>query len=119
MSRKIAVGILLIVLVALSGCGGSKPASHVASAKEGLTVKETSLVEKARKDLAQRLGISEEKISLKSIESVEWPDTSLGCPEEGKMYAQVVLPGYKIVLEANGKSYEYHAGGNDLVFCQK
>jgi len=82
-------------------------------------VQESSLMEKAKQDLAKRLNIPADQISVRSMESVEWPDTSLGCPEEGKMYAQVVLPGYKILLEAKGKVYEYHAGGKDVVFCKK
>ena len=61
-------------------------------------------------DLAGQLGIAAEAITVRSVEAVEWSDASLGCPEPGMMYAQVITPGYRIVLEANGQSYEYHAG---------
>ena len=30
-------------------------------------------------------------------EAVEWPDGSLGCPELGVMYIQVITPGYQVV----------------------
>jgi hypothetical protein len=34
------------------------------------------------------------------------------------MYSQIVTPGYRIVLTANGQTYEYHSGrGNALVSC--
>ena len=66
------------------------------------------VVELAKEDLARRLGISVSEISLISVEAVDWPDTSLGCPQPGMMYAQVITPGYLIVLEAKGQAYEYH-----------
>jgi len=61
-------------------------------------------------DLAGQPGIAAEAITVCSVEAVEWSDVSLGCPEPGMLYAQVITPGYRIVLEANGQSYEYHAG---------
>jgi hypothetical protein len=67
-------------------------------------------------DLAERLGISPEAITVQSIEPTEFPDASLGVPEPGKSYAQVVTPGYIIRLEANGERYEYHAAGERVVF---
>jgi hypothetical protein len=117
--KKIIAGVLLIAMLVMAGCSTQTPASRIVSAKEGYTVQEKSLIEKAKQDLSKRLSIPEDQISLKSIESVEWSDTSLGCPEKGKMYAQVVVPGYKIILEAQGKTYEYHAGGSSVIFCEK
>lgn len=54
--------------------------------------------------LAEEEGLEAEKVV--SIEAVEWPDASLGCPEEGKMYAQVVTPGHRVVLEAAGETFD-------------
>ncbi len=70
-------------------------------------------------DLTGRLGISSDKIVLKSVEEVTWPDTSLGCPEEGMMYAQVLTPGFRIEIEALGKRYVYHSGGGRTILCRK
>ena len=63
----------------------------------------------ARRDLAGRLNLSEEQISLQRAESVDWSDSSLGCPKPGIMYAQVITPGFRLILAASGASYEYHA----------
>ncbi len=70
-------------------------------------------------DLTDHLGIPSDKITLKSIEEVTWPDTSLGCPEEGMMYAQVLTPGFRIEIEALGKRYVYHSGGGRTILCRK
>jgi hypothetical protein len=69
-------------------------------------------------DLATELGIAPAAITVQVIEPVEWPDASLGCPQPDMMYAQVVTPGYRIVLEVDGKSYEYHTGGGGIVRCE-
>jgi hypothetical protein len=77
------------------------------------------VVELAKEDLARRLEVSVSEISVISVEAVDWPDTSLGCPEPGMAYAQVITPGYLIVLEAKGQTYEYHTDRSDqVVFCQ-
>jgi hypothetical protein len=76
-----------------------------------------SLVDLAKADLAERLGVSRAEIVVKSIEAVEFPDTSLGVPEPGKMYAQVITPGYIIMLVVDGRTYEYHGSGDRIVFA--
>ena len=54
------------------------------------------------------------------MEAVEWSDASLGCPQEGFMYAQVITPGYLIILEAQGEQYEYHTDQTtNVVLCQE
>jgi hypothetical protein len=63
-------------------------------------------IEIAFADLEQRLPGTE--IAYISTEYTEWSDSSLGNPREGESYAQVITPGFKIVLEAGGTQYEYH-----------
>ncbi len=76
-------------------------------------------VEAARNALAEKLGIPAGEIQVVSSEAVDWPDTSLGCPQPGMMYAQVITPGYRIVLEAKGKQYTAHTDrvGGRVIFC--
>jgi subtilase family serine protease len=87
------------------------------------TVKVPSDAEKvvllAKEDLAGRLGISTEEIRVEKVEKVEWPDASLGCPKPGMVYAQVITPGYKLVLFAKGRSYEYHTSMRHVVLCEE
>jgi len=75
------------------------------------------LVDLARVNLAQRLDVEPEDITVQSIEEVEFPDAGLGVPEPGQVYAQVLTPGYTIKLSVNGQSYEYHASDERLAFA--
>ena len=74
-----------------------------------------SLIEKAKEHLAQRLAVSTNEISVVEATSVMWPDSSLGCPQKGMVYTQVLTPGYLILLEHGGNTYEYHASSHDYV----
>lgn len=62
----------------------------------------------ARQALAQQIGISPEEIMFGIVEAVDWPDECLGIQAQDQQCTQVITPGYRIPLSANGKLYEYH-----------
>jgi hypothetical protein len=71
-------------------------------------------------DLSEQTGTPSDQIKLVSMETVEWSDTSLGCPQEGFMYAQVITPGYLLILEVQGQQYTYHTDQNtNIILCQE
>ena len=67
----------------------------------------------AREDLLSRFELSAGSVKIKGVEAVEWGDASLGNPEPGMVYAQVVTPGFILVLQDGtpGSTYTYHTGG--------
>ena len=74
----------------------------------------------AATDLAGRLGISADAITPIEAVLVIWPDGGLGCPQPGMEYKQVQVDGYRIVLAANGITFNYHGGGSRGPFlCEK
>lgn len=66
----------------------------------------------ARDFLAAQLNIPSEQIKIVSAEAVEWSDSCLGLGKPEEICAQVITPGYKVMLEAEGKSYEAHTDQN-------
>ena len=77
------------------------------------------VVELAMDDLIQKTGVALKAVRLVSVEAVQWSDASLGCPKPGMVYAQVITPGFLVVLEAMGDEYEYHTDeGRFVVLCQ-
>ncbi len=93
------------------------PAATPASSTPGATVppEASELVDEARNGVAQQAGIPAPQVSVVSVQMVEWPDMSLGCPEPGMAYAQIVTPGYLIKLSAGGQTYEYHSDRDSTV----
>jgi hypothetical protein len=70
----------------------------------------------ATADLAARLELDESEIETVSAVLVTWPDSSLGCPQPGMSYMQVLTDGSVIELGAAGRIYRYHSGGSRTPF---
>jgi hypothetical protein len=68
-----------------------------------------ALLDQMIDDLATHLGVEREGVSVVSAEATIWNDGSLGCPRPGEFYTQALVPGYRVILETNGKRYNYHA----------
>ncbi|WP_026369158.1 hypothetical protein [Kallotenue papyrolyticum] len=80
--------------------------------------RELPAVQLALQMLAGTLGCRPEAIEVIDAEAVEWPDSSLGCPQPGMMYMQVITPGYRVVLEHGGQRYTFHTdAGRRAVRC--
>ena len=135
--RRILIAVLAAGALLVTGCGSGSPSQAQPSGQESPvtdmpsdTPSETPAESTspgpeegpaaAMNDLAKRLGIDAEDVAVVSAEEVTWSDASIGCPEPGKMYAQMLVPGSLIVLEADGKQYEYHAAaGKPPFYCEK
>ena len=70
--------------------------------------------------LAEETGAAEVAFSLDSAMSVTWSDASLGCPQEGFAYAQVITPGYRLLFSQEGAVYAVHTNvdGSHAVVCE-
>jgi hypothetical protein len=75
------------------------------------------LVQSIRLDAGQRVGIDPATVQISASQPVDWSDASLGCPQHEVAYAQVITPGFLIVVEAGGNHLNYHtdAGGRFVV----
>ena len=67
-----------------------------------------SAVERAKRDLAVRVGVEESSITG-DVSERDFPDMALGAAEAGEMAAQMISSGWQIELNAAGRNYEYRA----------
>ncbi|MGH9944189.1 MAG: hypothetical protein ACRD9R_17730 [Pyrinomonadaceae bacterium] len=72
------------------------------------------VVRQAKNDLARRLGVNANEVKEDSVEAADFPDAALGAPVTGEMSAQMITPGWRVRLRADGKAYEYRACRNGL-----
>ena len=63
--------------------------------------------EAAREVLAEQLGLDPLAIQFVETVPVDWPDACLELPAAGESCAQVVTPGFRVVVEAGAMSYEF------------
>ena len=123
--RRAAAVVLLATAGLLLACGGESqpPDSTSPSAGQPAAATEapaatpqtlTGLQVEARQVLADRLSVPADGLELVSDEPVQWGDTSLGCPQAGMFYAQVITPGHRITFRQGDDTYEVHtASGED------
>ena len=71
-------------------------------------------IQRARADLAQRLGVAENEVRETAVENADFPNMSLGAPLKGEMSAQMIASGWRIKLSAAGATHEYRADARQL-----
>lgn len=109
----IGLGLVLVLAACASDTGEGSPARMpsspelpTAGAPLGVPAAMLdSVVEVAARDT----GIAADEIRVVTADAVTWSDGSLGCPEDGQMYTQALVPGYRVVIEAAGEELSYHA----------
>jgi hypothetical protein len=79
-----------------------------------MAISKEEAIERARKDLAQRLGISQSNIKEQSVEEADFPDTALGASLKDEMSGQMITPGWRIKLQTNDGSFEYRANKHQV-----
>lgn len=131
---------MLATLLGISACAGAAPATspgdgppssrpsqdlpdRISPSPSGAPVTgevPAAIVAEARALLAGVVG--EDAAAAATIlvaEAVTWPDGSLGCPEPGILYTQQLVDGYRLVLDVDGRSYDYRAtGGGNVRACE-
>jgi hypothetical protein len=73
----------------------------------------------AIQDLANRLKIPPEEITLVDVVQVVWRDGSLGCPQPGMMYIHALVEGMRIRLSVGERIYHYHSSKKGQPFLCK
>jgi hypothetical protein len=69
----------------------------------------------AKADLAHRLGISEDEIVVAATEFTAWRDANLGYTSPAESAAPQLVLGFRLLLETEDQTYEYHTNLDDTV----
>ena len=99
----------LLILIALS--------QAPAGGRELTKTETESLV---RHDVTVRLGVPTTDLRVVASDSRTWPDPRLGCVARRGVEEPAPVPGYRIVLESDGKRYTYHTDlTGRMVHCEE
>lgn len=63
----------------------------------------------AKSLFAREIGVSAESVAVAEMAETMWSSSALGCPKPDQMYAQVMTPGYRIVVTNGQETATYHA----------
>lgn len=69
--------------------------------------------------LAKELNVPGDEILVDTIRAVQWRDSSIGCPQPGRSYLQVITPGHKITLRVAGQVHVVHEANGRAMLCKR
>jgi hypothetical protein len=76
----------------------------------------------AMQDLAQRLGVSVDGVTVAAVIGQEFSADAFYCRATKERIARddppAVITGFSILLHVSGRRYEYHASGQTVLFCR-
>jgi len=72
----------------------------------------------ARQVIADFLSLPVAEVTLVSLEARDFNDSSLGCPEPGMSYQQVITAGHRAVIEADGRRFDVRVAGTHGRICR-
>jgi len=98
-TRTVVPATLLVLILVACGPG--------AATTPTLSIEPPEAVDAAKTALSQEIGIAVEEIETVSYGRVDWPNACLGLERSGEACAQVITPGWEVVLRAGGEEYAY------------
>jgi hypothetical protein len=66
-----------------------------------------AIAEAVRQDLFRKTGIPVAQVQIKEASTAQWPNACLGLATSGEMCAEVIVPGWRIVLSDGNKTWIY------------
>lgn len=112
--EKLIAGLLFASLL-LSACSvvpGAAPTATPTASEEVPTPNDAPILPPkaalaAQQLLAEQLNLPVEDVTIALIEETEWSDSCLGLGGPAESCLQAITPGYRVVLNAGGKDYEF------------
>ena len=110
MRLRAACTLLSITLCVAACTTPSPPPTPVPTAPPTaiVTPEAAAAVDAAKQDAAAHLGVTLDQLSVAQVDAREWSDASLGCPQPGQLYSQVITPGFLILITSGNRQLEYH-----------
>jgi hypothetical protein len=79
-----------------------------------------SVIEAALAAASDQLGVPTDNLLVVMSAQRDWGDSSLGCPEPGRAYAQIITPGYVVTVDTDDLATEVQVHtdrGTRAVIC--
>ncbi len=79
-----------------------------------------ALVEKAKNDLAARLGVPGDLIQVVEVNFTELTPDDLKCSHgDSGMEVPMIVFGYELILQVQGVTYRYVGRGQEVIYCPR
>ncbi len=108
--QSLRLGLLGIAFLAIAipACAVQPTSEQHAPAATSVPMTENKAVEAARIELAGRLNVEADQISVFSLERIVWPDSCLAIPSPGEVCTPNETPGFRLILTVADSHFTYH-----------
>src|SRR5215203_958540 len=110
--KKIRLGFLVLIALVVAACSPQAQATEAPSTIDEepthIPVDLSPAQRAALTALSEKLNVTVDNIKIVSTEVVTWPNGCLGVQKIGVSCTEAEVPGFNIILEADGKQYEIH-----------
>jgi|TARA_B110000914_G_C15381360_1_gene407938 uncharacterized lipoprotein YajG len=113
MEKVMPMFLLMLAACMLYGCS----TSHETQDTHFAISQPQTAARLAQATVAALLSIPDDEVTIVSSEAMSFRDSSLDCPQENTMYAQVITSGYRVVAQASGQSFDVRVSGNHAAIC--
>jgi hypothetical protein len=120
MSNRVSSGVLAVLISGglMLGCADTGPSDVPGGVAAERPAKVASGPEAvAISTVAAQTGLAPDQLNIISSEAVNFSDASLGCPQPGMAYPQVITPGYRVLIEGGGQSFDVRVAGRRGRIC--
>jgi len=99
-----------LTILTLSACSINTPisATEEVSSSPG-DILPPEIVIEIQNQISENLGISLDQIEIEKVEQRDWPDSCLGLGGAEESCAQVITPGWLVVISIDDQEYRFRA----------
>jgi len=106
---------IVLTILLISACTNTGSADSATGSKEKPPLNSPAGI--AMNMVADQTGANWSDVEVLSETAVDFGDSSLGCPQPGNSYLQVITPGYKVLAEYDGIIYDVRVAAQRAVIC--
>jgi hypothetical protein len=93
-------------------------AAHAATPSAVPPLTRSEIEDRVRREAAFRLGVPADDLRVSSWDERTWPDRHLGCAARHGLVEPEPTPGFRFVLDADGRRQAYHTDrAGRIVYC--
>lgn len=128
MQRRVACCLAAAGLIN-AGCAGAQPPVGIGEDREVAEQRDsrpsvtdepaTGMEDLALRTASEHLSVPIGELEILRLEAVDWRDSSLGCPQPGRAYMQVITPGHYAVVGHDDATWRVHMAGGRAFVCEQ
>lgn len=117
LARRALLGLALLWALAASAAASAVSTDAPLRSAPHTSPERDAIIARAR-DALRAAGIDPASLTVREVEPVTWPDSSLGCRRPGLQYLQVQTPGYRVEFDGPHGRSAVHVAEKRAVICR-